>query len=375
MNNTIKCKYCGKELEITEALQHHLVEKALSEQSIRHKKELEEKEKQAEQIAFQRLQKDFEYQIKLLQKEKDEEKERNKKLLKQLEDLSEEIRALRRKDEERDLEMKKQIFEREEKTREEARKKFLEEHELKDREKDKKLADMLKQIDELKAKAQQSSQQTQGEVMELELEDTLRKKFPNDILSEVKKGIRGADVLQEVIDKKGRKCGLILWESKNAQWSETWIKKLREDQREAKAQTAVLVLANPPDDITSYVYRDGIWITVRKLTTELALSLRYYLIRVQYEKLANIGKNEKTEVLYQYIRSTEFIHKIEAIMDYFKNRRDEVEKEKRYFTTKWARQEKELSNILNNTYGMYGELQAVTGKELPEIKLLEPSDE
>lgn len=371
MNNTIKCKYCGRELEITEALQHQLVEQALSNERVKHQKELEETKTEVEKNAIEKSHKEFELQLNILRKEKDEEKERNIRLLKQLEALNEELRNLRRKDEEREYQMKKKLAEGEEKIKEETRKKLEEEHRLKDAEKDKKLQDALKVNDELKRKLEQGSQQTQGEVLELEIEEILRKEFPNDTLSEVKKGIRGADVIQTVVDRRGNQCGMILWESKNAQWSEGWIKKLREDQREAKTQLAVLVITNPPDKIETFTYRDGIWITIRKLVKELAKALRFDLIRVHYEKLASVGKNEKMEVLYQYIRSTEFVHRIEAIMEAFNYLREDIEKEKRWFNTKWARQDKELHKILDNTHGMYGELQAVTGRELQPIKSLE----
>jgi hypothetical protein len=371
MNNTIKCKYCGKEIEISEALQHKIEEQALVAERAKHQKELTDAIKQAEQKAFERLQKDYALRLKNLEREKEEEKERNSKLLKQLEELSEEIRRLRRKDEERELEMKKRLADEEEKIRENARKKAFEEHELKDKEKDKKLSDALGQIEVLKAKIQRGSQQTQGEVMEVEIEEILKREFPDDDIEEIKKGQRGADVLQKVIDKKGRGCGSILWESKNAKWTEEWLAKLREDQRQAKAQLGVLVTSDPPKEIDTFTYRDGVWITQRKFVLGLALALRFDLIHLHHEKLISVGKNEKMEILYQYLTGTEFRHRIEAIAESFTNLQQDMEKEKRYFNIKWARQEKEIRKIVDNTHGMYGDLQAVTGRALQQIKSLE----
>jgi len=370
-NNTIKCKYCGREIEISEALQHKIEEQVLAVERAKHRKELAETQKQSEKKAFERLQKDYALRFKNLEKEKDEERERNSKLLKQLEELSEEIRKLRRKDEERELEMKKRLADEEEKIRENTRKQAFEEHELKDREKDKKFSDALKQIEQLKAKIKRGSQQTQGEVMELEIEEVLRKEFPDDDIAEIKKGQRGADILQRVIDKKGRECGSILWELKNAQWHEGWLAKLREDQRQAKAQLGVLVANNPPEDIKTFTYRDGVWISNRKFVVALALALRFDLIHLHHEKLIGVGKNEKMEILYQYLTGTEFKHRIEAIVESFTNLQRDIEKEKRYFNVKWARQEKEVRKIVDNTHGMYGDLQAVTGRALQQIKSLE----
>ena len=371
MNNTVKCKYCGREIEISEALQHKIEEQALTAQKVKHQKELDDARKITARETLERLQKDYGLRLKNLEKEKDEEKERNSKLLKQLEQLNEEIRKLRRKDEERELEMKKRLADEEEKIRENTRKKAFEEHELKDKEKDKKLSDALKQIEQLKVKIQRGSQQTQGEVMELEIEEVLKRKFPDDEIEEIKKGQRGADILQKVIDKKGRRCGSILWESKNAQWSEGWLAKLREDQRQAKAQLGVLATSNPPKDIETFTYRDGVWITSRKFIVGLSLALRFDLIHLHHKKLINVGKNEKMEILYQYLTGTEFKHRIEAIAESFTNLQQDIEKEKRYFNTKWARQEKEIRKIVDSTHGMYGDLQAVTGRALQQIKSLE----
>ena len=181
------------------------------------------------------------------------------------------------------LAYKQQLAEDEDRIRADTRKNVVEEFLLKDREKDKRLADALRQVEELKAKMQQGSQQTQGEVLELELEELLRQEFKDDDITEVKKGQRGADVLQRVSDRRGRLCGTILWETKNAKWQETWLSKLRADQREAKAQIAVLVAVQPPSEVETFVEREGVWIVHRRYARVLAFMLRRSLIEIYAE--------------------------------------------------------------------------------------------
>jgi hypothetical protein len=371
MNNTIKCKKCGAEIEVSEALTHQIEEQVLASLEIQHKKELEEVTKLAEENADKKAQKHFEFQLIAVQKEKDEEKERNKKLTGQISELLDEVKKLRVKDEERDIEMKKKMMEEEEKIKKEVRKQADDEHQLKDLEKDKKLTDALKQVDELKTRMQQGSQQTQGEVLELELERILKSEFPQDNLKEVKKGERGADIVHEVIDKLGRGSGTILWESKNAKWQGDWISKLKEDQRAKKSELAVLVTINKPDWLESFTYKDGVWVTTWQFVVPLAFALRFNLISLNHEKASGEGKNEKMEILFQYLTGTEFKHRVEAIVEAFSNLQDELEKEKRYFSAKWGRQEKEIRKVLDHTHGMYGDLQGIIGRSLPEIKTLE----
>ncbi len=372
-NNTIRCPKCGESFEPSEAFRHQMQEEIVGREKNKHEIELKILKEETEKKITEKIRLEQEEATKQLRQDSLEEKERNKRLLKQLEELTEDLRKLRRRDEERELEMKKKMADEEEKIRADSRKKTLEEHELKDRESAKNLQDALKQVEELKAQMQRGSQQAQGESLELELEESLKREFPVDGIEEVKKGQRGADILQCVVDKRGHDCGTILWESKNAQWSNLWIAKLKEDQRQAKAHIAVLVVTDPPDKLTTFQYADGVWVVVRTMAMPLALALRYNLVSVNFEKLANTGKSEKMEDLYTYITSIEFKQRIEAIGEAFGSMQEEVEREKRWFQTKWARQEKQLRRVIDNTHGMYGDLQGVV-RSLPDLKILELTD-
>ena len=341
MTNTIKCPYCKKEFEAGEALTHQIEEQVIVSLQAKHQQDL------------------------------DNERQRSKKLLGQIDELIDQVRKLREKDEERDLEMKKKLLEEEERIKGEARQKVEDEHKLKDLEKDKKIQSILEANEELRKKLEQGSQQTQGESLELELESKLKLEFPTDKIVEVKKGQRGADVSQEVVDKLSRNCGTILWESKNAEWSNGWIAKLKEDQRQAKADLAVLVSVNLPDGVESFSYREGLWICSWKHFIPLAIALRFNLVSIHHERTSNEGKDEKMKVLYQYLTGMEFKHRVEGIVDSFTSLQEELEREKRWFSVKWARQEKEIRKVIDHTHGMYGDLQSVIGKSLPEIKSLE----
>lgn len=364
MKNIVKCPHCGKEFEATEALKHQIEEQVSSTLLAKHKLELEETKKQAEKDAALKVGKDLEA-----------ERERTKKLSEEYNSSLDEVRKLRIKDEEREIEMKKKLMEEEEKIKKEARQKSEDEHKLKDLEKDNKLQQALEQIESLKTKIQQGSQQSQGETLELELETKLRAEFPTDLITEVKKGQRGADISQSVVDKLGRNCGVILWESKNAQWSDGWIAKLKEDQRQAKADIAVLVTVNLPDGVESFMFKEGVWICGIKYFIGLAFAVRYNLVSLHNERISSEGKDEKMAILYQYLTGTEFRNRVGGIVDAFTNLQEELEKEKRYFNVKWAKQEKEIRKVIDHTHGMYGDLQAVIGKSLPEMETLQLESE
>lgn len=358
----IKCDKCGNEIEVSQALTHQIQEEVI-------KKEKENLEKEAKQKA----QEEFAVELEKIKNENEDEKIRNKKLLTQIDELLTEQRKLRERDEEREIEMKKKLLENEESIKRDVRKKIEEEHELKDVEKEKLIQDLKKSLEEAQKKANQGSQQTQGEVLELTIERKLKEEYPQDTINEVKKGVRGADVIQEVFDKNGVACGSIIWESKNAKWSETWIAKLKEDQRQAKADLAVLVSVDLPETIKEkgVGYRNGIWIVSPNFFLNLSLSLRFNLVNIYHEKENLNAVDDKMKVLYKYLTGQEFKLRVEGIVESFSILQEDIEKEKRYFATKWARQEKEIRKVIDHTHGMYGDLQGITSRSLPEIKALE----
>jgi len=181
---------------------------------------------------------------------------------------------------------------------EKARKDAEEELRPKVMEKDQNITAMQKQIEDLKRRAEQGSQQLQGEVQELELEALLSAKFPRDTIQPVPKGEFGGDVLQRVIGPLGQPCGAILWESKRTKnWSDGWLPKLREDQRAAKAEVAVIISQALPKEIETFGFVDGVWVAHPKVALPLALSLRQTLIEVAGARQASEGQQTKMEMV------------------------------------------------------------------------------
>ena len=204
MTTTFKCPHCGEQIEISEALTHQIEEQVLESLKVQHQKELLEVSKKAEDEAFEKLRKDFDLQIGRLEKEKEEEVIRNNKLLKELEQMNDQMRMLRRRDEERELDMKRKLAEDEEKIRKEASKQEREAVSLEIAELKKKNDDMQRALEEAKAKGTQKSQQLQGEVLELDLEEKLKNAFVYDEITPIGKGVQGADILQNVKNQNGK---------------------------------------------------------------------------------------------------------------------------------------------------------------------------
>lgn len=234
------------------------------------------------------------------------------------------------------------------------------------------MASMQRTIEELQRKADQGSQQLQGEVQELELERLLRAKFPHDTIEPIPKGEFGGDTLQRVVSSAGVVAGRILWESKRTKnWSNGWLPKLREDQRAAKAEISILISQVLPEGVETFDVIDGVWVAHPRVIIPIATMLRNTLIEVSTARLINEGQQTKAEMVYQYLTGTRFHQRVEAIVEAFSCMQDDLDKERKAIMKQWAKRSEQIERVMSATVGMYGDLQGIAGKSLQEVKGLE----
>ncbi|MFZ5693953.1 MAG: DUF2130 domain-containing protein [Pseudomonadota bacterium] len=236
-------------------------------------------------------------------------------------------------------------------------------------EKEEQIASMQRQIEDLKRKAEQGSQQLQGEVLELELEALLRSKFPQDVIEPVPKGEFGGDVVHRVMNSFNQPCGTILWESKRTKnWTDGWLTKLRDDQRKAKADVALIVSNALPKGVHSFDHVDGVWVTETRCAIPVAIALRQSLIEIAAARQAGEGQQTKMELVYRYLTGPRFRQRIEAIVEKFTEMQSDLDKERRSMMRTWAKREAQIRGVIDATAGMYGDLQGIAGKALEEIE-------
>lgn len=235
-------------------------------------------------------------------------------------------------------------------------------------EKEEQISSMQRQIEELKRKAEQGSQQLQGEVLELELESMIHAKFPQDLVEPVPKGEFGGDVLHRIVGPLGQRCGTILWESKRTKnWSDAWLSKLRDDQRAANAEIALIVSQALPRGVETFDLIDGVWVSDSRCAIPVAIALRQSLISLSAARQAGEGQQTKMELVYQYLTGPRFRHRIEAIVEKFSDMQSDLEKERKTTVRLWAKREAQIRSVIESTVGMYGDLQGIAGKSLQEI--------
>jgi len=410
MPTTIKCPNCAHEFPLEEAVSEEY-KKELREQMVIYKKQKEEeiarkerewqsqlqkkdsdfvqqikseKEKlqqQLEESLRKTITSDFENELRMLkQNNKDNEEKLKTARQKELEFLQKE-QALKNKEEELELSVQKKLQEERTKITEEIRK-FEEqktsakdtEYQLKVRELEKQLDDQKKLADEMRRKAEQGSMQLQGEVQELALEEMLRTAFPFDMISEVGKGVKGADCIQAVRNNFGQECGKIIYESKRTtSFGNDWIEKLKTDMRSLGADVAVIVTKTMPRDMDCFGIKDGVWICSFSEVKALAAVLRDGIVRVFTTAKSNENKGDKMHLLYNYLTSNEFAEQWKAMREGFMSMRLSIQKERDAMEKLWKAREKQLEKVLLNAAHIRGSIEGISGTDV-NLNLLEEDE-
>jgi len=404
MTDTITCPNCGAAIDVSETLtsqlREHLrddFEKEAKRKDAALQKRLEELREQANELATARRSLEEEVAARVAQAETRLHEEARTKakeaidleirdLQGQLSDakvkitaaqqaelqLRKERRALEDKQQELELTVSRTLDGEREKIRAATKLEADEQHRLDQAERDQLIADLRDQIDDLKRRSEKGSPQTRGEVMELELEDVLRNAFPDDTIEPVPVGAHGGDILQRVHDQTGLDCGVILWESKRTKnWNDTWLPKLRNDQRTARAQMAILTSEELPKGVVHFTRIDGVWVTSRPCLVGVAVALRQGMIEAARTRRSLEGRKDKVEVLYNYLAGSQFGQRVEGIVEAFMTLKDDLESEKRSMHRLWAKREKQLERAAINTSGLYGDLAGILGSNMPQIANLE----
>ena len=403
---TIICPNCKSVIEISDAIQHQIedeLQRAKSEQSEVLRKEMDalaekqiqdavssavaeaqleakrqldrekqnaaielEQAKQTTELEVLKARQTTEFELKRLRLESDNSKENEKQLREQLASLIEDLSKANKAREDAELSARRELLEKEKLIREEATKRASDDFNIKIREQEETINKLREQLTTAKQVAEQGSQQLQGEILELDIEQNLRNSFPFDTIIEVKKGERGSDIRQVVNEKLLQNCGLILWECKNTKiYRADWLSKLKDELAIEKAQFGVIVF-NPTDGGGDDFERlaDNVWLVKPRYAMMLAAFLREVCIKVFVANKNAEGKDVKIEMIYNYLTGGEFSNRIRYIIESYDEMAKQLETEKKQAHRRWSAQEKILQKVTTSLHGMSGDLIGISGMDI-----------
>lgn len=374
-NLTTTCPNCGTTIKLEDTIAAPL----LAEKEAEFKNQLQKAQSQAAEEAAASVRNELGERLAASTKELTALKARDEEQQKKLKEAQDQqaaflakTRALEDRERELNLTIEKQVGAARQEIFRKAQQQVEESQALKIKEKDEQLASMSRKIEELQKKAAQGSQQLQGEAMELQLEEALTNRFPLDRIEPIAKGVSGADLRQFVMARSGEEAGSILWELKRTKnWSNDWTSKLKTDQRAAGAEIAILISEARPDGIETFEFHEGVYVAAPRYAVPLALVTRQMLLTVAKTRTAQTGQQDKMAMVYEYLTGSQFQHRVEAICEHFTVMQEELAKERSAMQRIWARREKQIQGVIDNTVGLYGDLEGIAGRAMPQIDGLE----
>ena len=382
-DTNISCPKCGAEIPLSEAVSHQLRE-SLEADFAKQREELNAALARREEHLASEREKLAQNQSNLADEVERQVNAERKKLLADAAQKAEEKLGAQFKDMQARLseqqaklkialEVARKLDAERQKIADAARQQAVEGERLKLADKEQVIKGLQEQIESLKQRADQGSMQLQGESLEITLENELRDTFRQDAIEEVRKGERGADITQRVRTNAGLVCGTILWEAKRAKnWSLQWPAKLKDDQRTASAELAVIVTTCPPEGVRGIGQSDGVWVCEPPFALGLAAALRQGLLSTAVQRLQDTDRSSKMAQLYDHLCGVEFRQHIQALVESFVSLQDQLASEQRALTKQWKEREKHLSNAIHHTASLYGGIQGIAGREaLPEIQALQ----
>lgn len=393
MATEIKCPNCGHEFEPSDSIREEVQKELRSKMSEWQKQQqqkfeaqlLEEKkktQKETEELIRKSISADFEHKLQIAEKNNKEYEEKLKQAREQQTEFLRKEQELKNKEAELELSVQKKLQEEREKLAGEIRK--LEEQriaaketefQLRLKEMEEKLEAQKKLAEEMKRKAEQGSMQSQGESQELLLEELLKTSFPFDVITEVGKGVRGADCIQTVRNGFGQECGKIIFESKRTKdFANDWIEKLKADMRSQGADVAVIVTQALPKDMNSFGEKDGVWICSFNEVKPVVHMLRDAVIKIFNASKSQENKGDKMHFLYDYLTSREFAEQWSAIREGFMSMKISIQKERDQMEKLWKAREKQLEKVLLNAAHIRGSIEGISGTDV-DLNLLENADE
>ena len=392
-NYTVTCPKCQHHFEPTDAIREEVEKELRGKMTDWQKKKEEEtaqllaeqKNKLQTEITEQlkkNIASDYEHKIKLMQENETKMKEQANEYREKELDFLKKLQDIQTKEAELELELQRKLNAERELIKQQIQKEELErisikdqEHQLKVKELEKQIEDQRKLAEEMRRKAEQGSMQMQGEVQELLLEELLKASFPFDLISEVGKGVRGADCIQTVRNNIGQEAGKIIYESKRTTaFAAEWIEKLKADMRSQGADIAIIVTQTFPKDMDRFGEKDGVYICSFQEVRSVALLLRNAILKVHDVRKSQVNKGDKMTLLYDYLIGNEFGEQWKAIGEGFRQMRQSIQKERDAMEKLWKSREKQLEKVLLNAMHIKGSIEGIAGSDSINLDLLQEDD-
>lgn len=198
-------------------------------------------------------------------------------------------------------------------------------------------AKLLTQVESLSRKLENRTGQELGEEGELDLFQVLRRTFAGDHIQRIGKGVKGGDILHEVIEGS-KVAGRIVYESKNvATWQNGFVAQAKKYQTQYETPYAVIVSRVFPKKEKDLCICGDIPVVSPRMTLSLATILREAVVEISKLRQAGASPDETALKLFEYVISDRFATRFREMAENVDALKDEHRKERDWHERNWER--------------------------------------
>ena len=239
-----------------------------------------------------------------------------------------------------------------------------------------------KKVEEMEKQLKQKSVQMQGEIQEELLEDFLRRKFPQDHVEAVNKGVKGGDCILSINNQSEKDCAKIYFESKDHKnFKEDWVDKLLKDMKEKNIGYGVIVTRVLPKTFeknTGIDERHGNRILIIPMNYEIIHTaikfIREKILNIHINKKENVDVPKEMKRLWDHMTGPGFQLPIRSIYSSMKRVEYLVGKDKKFFEKNQAKKENAVMDMQQDLKELLLSFTKKVGDGIP-TNLLENEDE
>lgn len=195
-------------------------------------------------------------------------------------------------------------------------------------------------LEDLSRKLEKRSGEQLGVEAELDLFTELRHAFPDDKIERIGRGVKGADIVHQIMD--GTKiAGRIVYESKNTStWQNGYIAQAKKYQTQYETPHVMVVSRIFPSKHKGLCVVKGVPVIEKRVAVALATVIREGIIDIARLRLSGKFRDEKSQELFDYIVGDKFCTRFREIADGIASLRAQQQKERTWHENAWQAEAK-----------------------------------
>jgi hypothetical protein len=196
------------------------------------------------------------------------------------------------------------------------------------------------QLDNLSRKLEKQTGEQLGEEAEVDLLGQIKAAFPGDRIERVGKGVKGADIVQYILDE-GKDVGRIVYESKNVlAWQNKFITQAKRYQTQYDTPHIMIVTRAFPRRMKGLCIVKGVPVVEARMAIALSRIIRDGVIEIARLRLSEGARETKAQELFDYIVSDKFRTRFAEVAESVVLLREHQQKERDWHEHSWGAESK-----------------------------------